>query len=134
MDESKHVILSRKRSHFIFDKVKSWRGEERVKKTTLCQGLPITFRTQGLTVTLARLEAGNAAGQDIGRMIFNWLTQEMPIQIFQEQIPTPGELLERLQEIPRPQYLVLQNEALALSEKMKLISKAMHSDVEAKAA
>lgn len=123
--------LDCKRSRFVFKLASKWRGPSRKEATALAQGLPVAMRTQGLAITLARLSAKDSvASRTLRDMLFDWLTKDAPSIKFGKSLATSTELLERLLELDRPTYLVAQREALALSERIKLISKSFETGKE----
>ncbi len=117
--------LGRERSRFVFDQARKWRGREAEEITSLAQGLPVTLRSQGLVVTMARLAAkDNNASATLNDMIFQWLSKHCPWLGVGADSATPRELLETLMGAERASYLAAQREAMALSERIKLLSKA----------
>jgi hypothetical protein len=122
--------LGRMRSQFVFEKARLWR-EDSGDITAKAQGLPVALRSQGLVVTMARLASGkDAASRTLNGMLFTWLTGENSYLGLKGRAATTKELLELLTTTDRAGYLAVQREALALAERIKLISKAFFSGKE----
>jgi hypothetical protein len=123
--------LGCRRSQFVFEKARLWKAGESKEITAKAQGLPVTLRSQGLVVTMARLASGeDTASRTLNTMLFNWLTGENVHFGLKGKPATPGEFLELMTTSDRATYLAVQREALALTERIKLISKAFFSGKE----
>lgn len=124
--------LGRKRTLFVFERARRWPGgKERKEITALAQGLPVTLRSQGLVVTMASLAAKEkTANRTLNDMLFRWLTEQNPWLGVAGTAATIGEFVEELMTKDRSAYLAVQREALALAERIKLISKAFFSGKE----
>ncbi|MEN6464013.1 MAG: type III-B CRISPR module-associated protein Cmr5 [Syntrophaceae bacterium] len=127
------VDLGRSRSLFVFERARSWSENDCKAVTARAQGLPVTLRSQGLVVTMARLAANedkDTASRILKGMLLAWLTVENPYLGFKGRANTTREFLELLMTADRAAYLAVQREALALAERIKLISKAFFSGKE----
>ena len=126
-----NVDLGRSRSQFVFERARLWKGEDGKDITAKAQGLPVTLRSQGLVVTMARLASGkDPASGILNGMLFAWLTGANSYLGLRGRAATTREFLELLTTADRATYLAVQREALALAERIKLISKAFFSGKE----
>lgn len=120
--------LSSLRTSYIFKHSAKISGEE----ASLAKGLPVMLKTQGLLVCMARLSRSTEKNaQKICDNLFDWLVNKHPLRnsLFgkNHDIVTLKDFLRKLEEIERPKYLALQNEAMAFSKRLKLIYSAMES-------
>lgn len=125
--------LGRSRSLFVFERARSWSENDCKAVTARAQGLPVALRSQGLVVTMARLAANedkDTASRILKGMLLAWLTVENPYFGLKGRANTTKEFLELLMTVDRAAYLAVQREALALAERIKLISKAFSSGKE----
>lgn len=120
--------MSRRQARFVYDQAELWSSGDLKEITVQAQGLPVSLRIQGLLITLARLEISkNQAGQQLCRMLFEWLTKQTPILAQDSTITTTGKLIKKLSAMDRTTYLAVQTQALSLSERIKLIASALNA-------
>lgn len=116
------------RSNFVITSVSKWEVADLKDIVPQAQALPITLRCQGLMVTLARLAGSeNGSVRMLKEMLFDWLAKRAPSKWFDPHPATIPRMLERMEEMDRTTYLSIQQEALLLSERIKLITKAFET-------
>ncbi len=86
------------------------------------KGLGVMLRNQGVLVVLATL-CKDGKTKPVADMLARWLLIDSPLALAEED-PFEGSpvknLVERLAQVPRPQYQAAQAEALALAEILKI--------------
>ena len=133
MSDTRYQQMSRQRNRFVYRWVVSLTEREQKEVAALAQGLPVTLRSQGLAVTIARLfSSDNNSSQLLSRLFLEWLTQSAGefLPSLSGSRKNQAEFLEAVLEMDRPDYLAFQREAMAFSEQVKLITKAVYAGAE----
>lgn len=115
--------LDQQRSAFA---LKAATGNAGLKK--VAEGLPVALRTQGLLVTLARLQAGDENEKQMAKQVTDWLIQQPHLGLSQSELSAIPDLLNELLNLERSSYLAIQAEAQRLVERIKLFCQALHND------
>lgn len=115
--------LSRARAQYAFEKIQ--KEGVRPEITARLKGLPVDIRTVGLTLTIAvLLREASSSSHTIVAWIRDWLTETSPVRVLAPARDTEG-FLEALVAADPPAYLAAQQDALALTEHLKLIASAL---------
>ena len=119
------VDLDRERTRFLLERLGRSTPPSPDDIARYMGGVPVALRTQGLAVTLALLRDGASAQKEIARLIGQWLCTRWPAA--PEGIDA-DKLLGRLDRLDPHLYQAMQAEALALCERLKLLSNALKKD------
>lgn len=119
--------LENARVRFAYRQVLDWKGGPHWKDIApMLKGLPVSLRTQGLTLTLAMLMRKSDAARRTAEALSRWLLQESPIRLLEGAGTgsTPESLLYSLIGAPRSVYLATQSQAEGLVKDLKLLAGA----------
>ncbi|MBF0369873.1 MAG: hypothetical protein HQL52_10480 [Magnetococcales bacterium] len=130
--------LIRLRARAALDEVLSWNKRPWQKEAlSLSRELPVNLRRLGLSVQWATLlNQGQQHHKKLLVFFSNWLLQEMPgqpLKPYVTQIKNGEEgltVLKAIIQAKRPDYLVVQREAIAMASQVKLLADALYSNPE----
>lgn len=121
-ENDQHETLERRRAKHAYEKLVDMAG--RAKVCTRVQGLPISMRSQGLTVAVATLlEEDRPESRELARLLASWVLSGVVSAPVSNATGT--QLLERAAACSRSEYLAMQAEALAYLEHVKRLAGAL---------
>jgi hypothetical protein len=125
--------LTPERAQSAYQWLKTLKNREALGKVKQrAQGLPVEVRTQGLSVVVATLiKEDRPESRELARGLADWLLGESVWGKSAGSRPGEGtglQLLDRAIGCSRPEYLMLQAEALAYLEHVKRLASALEID------
>lgn len=125
--------LERKRAQQALKEIQRWQNNKSSFKeaVTRLKGLPVTIRSEGLVTTLAiLLKSNTSADENIADALARWLADGVPWTPIESNAQRAKTLMEELIHLENLQYRIVQREALAFVEHLKLLAEVWGNGAE----